>query len=50
MSRPDGPDERPFPATKARGGEVVRTRGQLTYLIAVFVALIVAAVAVLAFT
>ena len=50
MSKPDGPDEQPYPATKARGAEIVRTKGQLRYLVGVFVALIVAALLVLVFT
>ncbi len=52
MTKPDGPEpeELPYPATKARGAEVVRTPGQRRYLVGVFVALIVAALLVLAFT
>ena len=50
MAKSDGPDEQPYPATKARGAERVRTPGQFFYLIGVFVALIVAALAVLVFT
>lgn len=50
MTKADGPEEQPYPATKARGGEIVRTRGQRSYLLAVFVLLIVAALLVLVIT
>lgn len=51
MTRPDGPspEELPYDATKARGGEIVRTKGQRRYLVGVFVGLIVAALLVLVF-
>jgi hypothetical protein len=49
MTRSDGPEEQPYPATKARGGEHVRTTGQFAYLISVFVILILAALGVWVF-
>jgi hypothetical protein len=48
MTRADGPDEQPYPATKARGGEIVRSRFQRRYLVGVFVLLVLAALTVLA--
>ncbi|MFW5679915.1 MAG: hypothetical protein ACOC3D_06570 [Pseudomonadota bacterium] len=50
MTRADGPAEQPYPATKARGGEIVRSRFQRRYLVAVFALLILAALAVLVVT
>ncbi|MFW5834112.1 MAG: hypothetical protein ACOCYE_08440 [Pseudomonadota bacterium] len=50
MTRSDGPEEQPYPATKARGGEIVRSRGQRRYLLGVFVLLVLAALSVLVLT
>lgn len=45
MPKSDGPDG-PVDANRARGGEIVRTRGQFSYLLAVFALLIAAALSV----